>query len=244
MWIRAFLVLTLAASCNKGPSCEDHKREAIGAIHSARGGASNVAREQGDFDAADKRLEEARTFERKVIAGLSVIRSEHGCPPKPELVCCANAAKWIEAHAKVPEGERPLWRLPAFGESKGAPAAWIKDLAAYDAAASKLSSLLQKGKDAPLAEVTALCEQANTAITGVRTAAPELLQTATAAAQADRSTRLEVLALAKSRGEELARWEDSVTRDARFEVGPPSPTEPTPMIEARAKAQAVQSCLK
>jgi len=241
MWLHGITLLALVASCNKGPSCETRKKQASESIRTARLLANDTTREQTEFDAAASKLEQLRAFQVKLIASISQVRSMHGCNPK--LICCAKAATWIADSAAAPEGSRPLWRLPPFGDTTGAPAELVKHIASYDEAATKLADLLAK-PDASLDEVTAACTQADAAIDLVRSMSPNVVSTAVDSAEADRDARAETLKTANGRAAPFLAWEDAISRGVKFEVPPPSPSEPVPFTEARAKAKAVQSCLK
>ncbi len=236
-------VVALVASCNKGPSCSEQKRIAGDKIRIARLAASDTKAEQQAFNAAARRLEELREFQVKLIQGISQVRTAAACSPK--MICCDKVAAWIAAEAKAPEGERPTWRLPAFGDAnKLAPPELAKHMVTYDNAAGRLASLLQKGGDAPLAEVTAACNEANTEIDLVRSMSPNVVSTAVSAAEANHKATGETLESAKGRAAIFQQWEDALVKDTKFEVPPPSPTEPAKVSEARAAAKSVQGCLK
>ncbi len=117
-------------------------------------------------------------------------------------------------------------------------------MATYDEAASKLASLLQKGADAPLADVTAACETANTEIDLVRSMSPNAVSSAVTSAEAEHAATKANLAAAKGREAIFQQWEDAITKNEKFEVPPPSPTEPVKVAEARVAATAIQPCLK
>src|SRR5665647_928712 len=224
MKLYAVLALALVAGCKKGPSCAEQKRVAGEAIRSARILASDTTREQRDFDEATNKLEELRAFQVKLTAGIDQVKLTAGCDP--ELICCKKAQEWITANAAAAEGERPLWRLPAFGEMKFAPPELVKQLATYDDGASKLASLLQKGGDATVDDVTAACTQAATAITAARSGTSALkIMTAVEGAEAERNARAETLRVANGRATIFLAWEDAITRNAKFDVPPPSPSE-------------------
>lgn len=244
MVIRGILVLALIASCKKGPSCAEQKRVAGDAIRNARILTSDTTREQYNFDEVSKRLEALRAFQVKLVAGITLAQNTAGC--EPELICCKKAAEWIAANAAAPEGERPLWRLPAFGwtNPSHATAELVKQLATYDEGASTLASLLQKGGDASLDDVTAACTQANTALTLARSKSTNAIATAVEAVEAERNERAEQLKVANGRATIFLAWEDAITRNAKFEVPEPLPSEPKTITEAKAKAKSIQSCLK
>lgn len=242
MRIRTFVLFALLAGCKKGPSCEDQRKEAANVIRAARITASDTTREQTDFDAASQKLEELRSFQVRLTAGVSEVRSAAGCDP--ELICCKKAEEWIAANVAAEPAQRPLPKLPLFGDVKAAPPALAKHLTDYDAAASKLSGLLQKGPTALVDEVTAACTEANAAINLVRSSAPNTVTSAVDAAEADRNSRSETLKLANGRATIYLAWEDAIARGAKFDVPAPAPSESAKITEAKAKAKSVQACLK
>lgn len=241
MWKHGILVLALVAGCKKGPSCDEQKKTAANAIRDARIIASDTTPEQAAFDAASSKLEELRAFQVQLTAGVSEVRSAAGCDP--ELICCKKAEEWIAANAAAEQAQRPLIKLPLFGDVKVAPPALAKHLTAYDAAATKLAAALQKGPTATLDEVTAACTEANTAINLVRSSAPNTITTAVDAAETDRNSTSETLKLANGRATIYLAWEDAIARDAKFDVPAPSPSDSAKVTEAKAKAKSVQSCL-
>ncbi len=242
MWKLGIVVIAVVAGCKKGPSCEDQKKNAASVIRDARILASDTTREQTVFDAASSKLEELRSFQVKLTAGVSEVRSAAGCDP--ELICCKKAEEWMTANAAAEQGQRPLIKLPLFGNVKVAPPALATHLTAYDAAASKLAAALQKGPTATLEEVTAACTEANTAINLVRSSAPNTVTTAVETAEADRNSTSETLKLANGRATIFLAWEEAISKNAKFDVPPPAPSEPAKITEAKAKARSVQSCLK
>ncbi len=242
MRIRTFVLIALLAGCNKGPSCEDQKKEAANAIRDARILASDTGTEQTAFDAANSKLEELRAFQVKLTAGVSEVRSAAGCDP--ELICCKKAEEWIAANVALEQAQRPVPKLPLFGDVKAAPPALATHLTAYDAAASKLAAELTKGPTATVEAVTAACTEANAAINLVRSSAPNLVTTAVDAAEADRNSTSETLKLANGRATIYLAWEDAIAKGTKFDVPAPAPNEPSKITEAKAKAKSVQSCLK
>jgi hypothetical protein len=242
MWKLGVVVLAVIAGCKKGPSCEERKKEAANAIREARIAASDTTPEQTAFDAASSKLEELRAFQVKLTANVSEVRSAAGCDS--ELICCKKAEEWIAANAAAEQDQRPLIKLPLFGDVKVAPPALAKHLTAYDAAATKLAAALQKGPTATLEEVTPACTEANTAINLVRSSAPNTITSAVEAAEADRNSTSETLKLANGRATIYLAWEDAIAKNAKFDVPAPVPSESVKITEAKAKAKSVQSCLK
>lgn len=242
MWKLGIVVLALAWGCKKGPSCEEQKKDAANAIRDVRILASDTTREQTAFDGASSRLEELRAFQVKLVATISEVRSTAGCDP--DLICCKKAEEWVATNAAAEQAQRPLLKLPLFGEVKVAPPALAKHLTAYDAAAAKLAVELQKGPTATVEEVTAACTEANTAINLVRSASPNTITAAVEAAEADRNSTSETLKLANGRATIYLAWEDAISKNAKFDVPAPSPSDSTKVTEAKAKAKSVQACLK
>jgi hypothetical protein len=170
------------------------------------------------------------------------VRSAAGCDP--DLICCKKAEEWMAANAAAEQAQRPLLKLPLFGDVTGAPPALAKHLTAYDAAANKLAAALQKGPTATLDEITPACTEANTAINLVRSSAPNTVTDAGAAAEADRNATSQTLKVANDRATIYLAWEGAIERNAKFDVPAPSPSDSVKVTEAKAKAKSVQSCLK
>lgn len=242
MRIHGLLVLALVAGCKKGPSCDVQKQSAANVIRDARILASDTTREQTAFDAASAKLEELRSFQVKLTAGVSDVRSAAGCDP--ELICCKKAEEWMAANAAAEQDQRPLIKLPLFGDVAVAPPALAKHLTAYDAAATKLATALKLGPTAMLEEVTAACTEANAAINLVRSSAPNTITSAVEAAEADRNSLSESLKLANGRATIYLAWEDAISKGTKFDVPAPAPSESAKITEAKAKAKSVQACLK